>query len=172
MECVQVKAFRQCGCVGPYVPLDDLRCSLVDLDTCYNPAVRSLSKNGTFVEECRCASECVFDRYTAQVSSSSFPADKWESTLLKNTRARDRKSMEDNYLELKVFYDRMMVTSITQQPQYTVASLFSNVGGQMGLCLGASLLTVAEIAELLVFIILFLFDKCRGRKARNRISNW
>ncbi|XP_046544952.1 acid-sensing ion channel 1A-like [Haliotis rubra] len=78
----------------------------------------------------------------------------------------------DNHLELKVFYDQMMVTSITQQPQYTAASLFSNVGGQMGLCLGASILTVAEIAELLVFIIIFLFDKCRGRKARNRISNW
>ncbi|XP_067661119.1 acid-sensing ion channel 4-A-like [Haliotis asinina] len=172
MECVYLKAFKQCGCVGPYVPVDGLLCSLVKLDSCYNPAVRSLSKNGTFVKECRCVSECVFDRYTAQVSSSSFPADKWGSSTMKATRAKDRASLESNFLQLKVFYDQMMVTSITQQPQYTVASLFSTVGGQMGLCLGASILTVAEIAELLLFIIIFLLDKCRGRKARNRISNW
>ncbi|XP_067661177.1 acid-sensing ion channel 4-B-like [Haliotis asinina] len=172
MECIHMTAFKLCGCVGPYVPVDGLLCSLVKLDSCYNPAVRSLSKNGTFVKECRCLSECVFDRYTAQVSSSSFPADKWESSLLNDTRARDRESMTSNFLQLKVFYDKMMVTSITQQPQYTVASLFSNVGGQMGLCLGASILTVAEIAELLVFIIIFLLDKCRGIKARNRISSW
>ncbi|XP_067660360.1 acid-sensing ion channel 2-like [Haliotis asinina] len=172
MECVQLKAFKQCGCVGPYVPVASRRCSLVQLHTCYNPAVRSLSKNGTFAKECRCLSECVFDRYTAQVSSSSFPADKWESSLLNETGAKNRESMIDNFLELKVFYDQMMVTSVTQLPQYTAASLFSSVGGQMGLCLGASILTVAEIAELLVFVLVFLFDKCRGRKARNRISNW
>ncbi|XP_071087492.1 acid-sensing ion channel 4-A-like [Haliotis cracherodii] len=172
MECVQMKAFSECGCIGPSDPQDGPRCSLAKQDSCYKPFVRSMSKDGTIVKECGCVSECTFDRYPAQVSSSSFPANIWDNTFLNITRARDKGSMKDNFLELRVFYDQMIVTSITQQPQYTVASLFSNVGGQMGLCLGASILTVMEITELLVFIILFLCDKCRGRKARNRINTW
>ncbi|XP_048244171.1 acid-sensing ion channel 1A-like [Haliotis rufescens] len=172
MECVQMKAFSECGCVGPSDPQDGPRCSLAKLDSCYKPFVRSMSQDGTLVRECGCVSECTFDRYPAQVSSSSFPANIWDNTFLNITRARDKGSMKENFLELRVFYDQMTVTSITQQAQYTVASLFSNVGGQMGLCLGASILTVMEITELLVFIILFLCDKCRGRKARNRINTW
>ncbi|XP_046354227.2 acid-sensing ion channel 4-B-like [Haliotis rufescens] len=172
IECVQMKAFNVCGCVGPVDPRDGLMCSLVKLDSCYRPFVGSVSKDGNFVRECRCASECLFDRYTAQVSSSSFPASIWVNNFLNTTRAHTKESMQDNFLELRVFYDQMMVTSITQQPQYTVASLFSNIGGQTGLCLGASILTIMEITELLVCIVLFLCDKCRGRKARNRINNW
>ncbi|XP_071088517.1 acid-sensing ion channel 1A-like [Haliotis cracherodii] len=172
MECVRIKAFDECGCVGPSDPQDLPRCSLVKQDSCYMAFVREMSKNGTFVKECGCFGECTLIRYTAQVSSSSFPANIWVNSFLNSTETRDRATMVENLLELRVFYDNMMVTSTAQQPQYTVASLFSNIGGQMGLCLGASNLTIMEITELLVFIILYLCDKCRGRKARNRINTW
>ncbi|XP_067661126.1 acid-sensing ion channel 4-A-like [Haliotis asinina] len=172
MECVRVRAFNECGCVGPSDPQDGRICSLVKQHGCYTAFVRKMSKNGAFVEECGCVGACTLERYTAQVSSSSFPANIWTNNVLNTTKARDKEMMIDNFLELRVFYDLIMLKSTTQQPQYTSASLFSNIGGQIGLCLGASILTVAEIAELLVFIIIFLLDKCRGRKARNRIRNW
>ncbi|XP_046563382.1 acid-sensing ion channel 1A-like [Haliotis rubra] len=172
MECVQTKAFDQCGCVGPSDPRGGPLCSLTREDSCYKPILDAESSKANFLEGCGCVSECKFDSYTAQVSSSSFPAKVWINHLLKTRGAQDKEAMTENFVVLRVFYDQMMVTTITQQPQYTAASLFSNIGGQMCLCLGASMLTVAEIAEFLVFITLFLLDKCRGRKARNRISNW
>ncbi|XP_071088416.1 acid-sensing ion channel 1A-like [Haliotis cracherodii] len=172
MECVQMKVFNKCGCVGPSDPQDGPRCSLAKQDSCYKPFLSQTINNSSFVGECGCVSECTFDSYTTQVSSSSFPAKVFINKFLNITGAENKETVTDNFLLLRVFYDQMMITSITQQPQYTVASLFSNIGGQMGLCLGASILTVMEITELLVFIILFLCDKCRGRKARNRINNW
>ncbi|XP_067661176.1 acid-sensing ion channel 1A-like [Haliotis asinina] len=172
MECVQAKAFNQCGCVGPSDPRGGPLCSLTKQDSCYNPVRDAESTEANFLQECGCVGECRFDSYTAQVSSSSFPAKVWVDHLLKTRGAQDKEAMLENFVMLRVFYGQMMVTTITQQPQHTVATLFSDIGGQMGLCLGASMLTVAEITEFLVFIIIFLLDKCRGRKARNRISNW
>ncbi|XP_046354088.2 acid-sensing ion channel 4-A-like isoform X1 [Haliotis rufescens] len=173
MECVQIKAFNVCGCVGPADPQPDVPiCSLEKQDTCYTAFVREMTKNITFEAECGCGIQCRFETFTAQVSSSVFPADIWSASLLNTTKAENSEFLRNNFLELRVFYDRMMVTSTKQHPQYSQSTLFSNVGGQMGLCLGASILTITEITELLVFIIFYLCDRCRGRKARNRINNW
>ncbi|XP_046544942.1 acid-sensing ion channel 4-B-like [Haliotis rubra] len=176
MECIQTKVFNLCGCVGPSDPRstgpDVPICSLEKQDTCYSISIREMGKNTTFEEECKCSTQCTFETFSAQVSSSGYPADIWAELLNNSTQSESSEYFRNNYLELRVFYDKMMVTSTKQHPQYTQATLFSNVGGQMGLCLGASILTVAEIWELLVFIFLYFVDKLRGRKARNRINNW
>lgn len=39
-----------------------------------------------------------------------------------------------------------------------------NLGGQMGICLGASILTLTELAEFLVILGLTIFAKLRDRR--------
>lgn len=41
----------------------------------------------------------------------------------------------------------------------------ANIGGQMGLLMGASLLSLLEIAEFLVNCVMFLIKKCWSRMA-------
>ncbi|XP_067662931.1 acid-sensing ion channel 4-B-like isoform X1 [Haliotis asinina] len=176
MECIQTKAYNLCGCVGPSDPRsaepDIPICSLEKQDTCYSISVREMFKNTTLEAECQCGTQCNFETFNAQVSSSAYPAEIWAETLNNNTNSETSEFFRNNFLELRVFYDKMMVTSIKQHPQYTRATLFSNVGGQMGLCLGASILTVAEIGELLTFMFLYMMDRLRGRKAENRFNRW
>lgn len=52
------------------------------------------------------------------------------------------------------------VTYVTENPANTFNRFLSDVGGILGLCLGASLLTLSEIVELILYLVYIqLFPK-------------
>ena len=53
----------------------------------------------------------------------------------------------DNFLQVDIFYKEVNYEEITQSPSFGLISLFSEVGGFMGLLLGASVLTVCEFLD-------------------------
>ncbi|GAB1602164.1 acid-sensing ion channel 1C-like, partial, partial [Argonauta hians] len=59
----------------------------------------------------------------------------------------DNKFMRDNILELAIFYRELSYEEIEHQVGYYFFSLLCDIGGSMGLFLGASVLTIFEIAE-------------------------
>ena len=67
----------------------------------------------------------------------------------------------DNVLHVDIFYKELVWTSIVQQPSFVALSLLGEVGGFMGLLLGASLLTFFEIID---FIMQNIAQRCSGRK--------
>jgi acid-sensing ion channel 2 len=69
---------------------------------------------------------------------------------------------------IDIFFDELLKTVIRQEPAYPGVSFFGEVGGQMGLCLGASLLTVAEFME---FFTIACVHCCKKRRASGRVHN-
>jgi hypothetical protein len=64
-------------------------------------------------------------------------------------------------VHVDVFYKELMWTSIEQQPSFVLLSLLSEVGGFMGLLLGASLLSFFELLD---FILQSMVVRCCGCK--------
>ena len=62
-----------------------------------------------------------------------------------------------NRVKLLVYYERPEYTVIDQIAQMTVFDLISNIGGNLGLFIGISFLSFAELIELLVEIILIIY---------------
>lgn len=60
----------------------------------------------------------------------------------------DHNVIMDNYLELDIFYREMNYEEIRQQKAYDIFSLLCDIGGSMGLFVGASVMTVFEIMDL------------------------
>ena len=58
-------------------------------------------------------------------------------------------NIDKNIISLKIFFGEMRYTLIEQQSLYSATSLFGELGGQLGLCLGASVLTIVELLQLL-----------------------
>ena len=56
---------------------------------------------------------------------------------------------------LDVYYAEMSYEKVDQQMAFTVLSLLSEVGGFLGLWLGASILTLCEVID-------YLFSRCRS----------
>ena len=65
-----------------------------------------------------------------------------------------------NFVSFAVYYENLQYTTIDQIAQMNVFDLISSIGGNLGLFIGISFLSFAELIELLVEIIcIFLWDK-------------
>jgi hypothetical protein len=65
----------------------------------------------------------------------------------------------DNYIFFSVYYENLQYTVIDQIAQMNVFDLISNIGGNLGLFIGISFLSFAELIELLVEIIYIILGK-------------
>ena len=74
----------------------------------------------------------------------------------------------ENFLNLDIYYKQLSVEEIIQQPAFEFLSLLSEVGGFLGLLLGASVLTVCEIFD---FIIMTIVATCTARKIKAKKEN-
>ena len=74
----------------------------------------------------------------------------------------------ENFLNLDIYYKQLSVEEIIQQPAFEFLSLLSEVGGFLGLLLGASVLTVCEIFD---FIIMTIVATCTARKIKAKNEN-
>ena len=63
----------------------------------------------------------------------------------------------ENYIKLDVFYKELSYELVKQQVAFEFLSLVSEIGGFMGLLLGASVLTVCELVD---YLSLVLMRKC------------
>ena len=62
----------------------------------------------------------------------------------------DSSFLMKNFLKLNIFYRQLSYEHIKQQKGYDVFALVCDIGGSMGLFIGASMLTVVEVIDLLL----------------------
>ncbi|KAK3748779.1 hypothetical protein QZH41_013515 [Actinostola sp. cb2023] len=104
-----------------------------------------------------CPIACESIEYSAKLSYARFPSNPYVDILAKEygligTHQENREFLRDNLLELKIYYEDLTFKDIHQVPSYDLFSLLGDVGGQIGLFLGASLLTLVEYLDLLGMI--------------------
>ncbi|XP_059567460.1 acid-sensing ion channel 3 isoform X3 [Myotis daubentonii] len=88
------------------------------------------------------------------------------------SRATPRSSLWENVLVLDIFFEALNYETVEQKKAYEVSELLGDIGGQMGLFIGASLLTILEILDYLCEVFL---DRVLGyfwnRKRSHRPSS-
>lgn len=125
LDCVYSYTADQCGCVERlfYSTPENSRfgtvrdCVLEDL-CCEYEVFDSVS------EQCDCPLECNFVDHSLTVSSLTSP---------------------DHTAAVILYYESLLVETRTTEDSYTPISLISDVGGNSGLFLGFTLLTIAEV---------------------------
>jgi hypothetical protein len=115
---------------------------------CVLPNLKEFSDE--YLETCDCPRECNSVQFTYS-SSSLFSKDLDES----------------NNVEFLIFFSEMKVTSISESPKYQIQDLVANFGGNLGLFLGASFLSVAEFFELLIVIFWIVIYRMIQPKVKN-----
>lgn len=66
---------------------------------------------------------------------------------------KTEKYISENILVLDVFFEALNYETIEQKRAYEVAGLLGDIGGQMGLFIGASILTILELFDYLYEVI-------------------
>ena len=66
----------------------------------------------------------------------------------------------ENFIHIDVFYQELNYEEIEENPAFEFLSLLSEIGGFMGLLLGASALTLFELLD---YIALQFYKQCKNQ---------
>uniref|UniRef100_A0A8C1C5Z5 Acid-sensing ion channel 2 n=1 Tax=Cyprinus carpio carpio TaxID=630221 RepID=A0A8C1C5Z5_CYPCA len=144
IECETRYIVENCNCRMVYMPGDSPYCTPEQYKDCAEPALAALSAvEGT---SCICRSPCNMTRYNKELSMVKIPS-KTSARYLEKKFNRSEKYITDNILVLDVFFEALNYETIEQKKAYEVAGLLGDIGGQMGLFIGASILTILELFD-------------------------
>ncbi|XP_025110802.1 acid-sensing ion channel 2-like isoform X2 [Pomacea canaliculata] len=134
-------------------------------------------------DSCACSKPCSESAYQASVTSRPWP-------LLEEVRQYEGQACDFNpdspkcdykdqsftvdtyelrrssFMRLQVYYDRLNYEIIAEKPAYEVERFLSDIGGTLGLWIGASVLGLAELLE----IVILLLVRCHRANKRHVTS--
>ena len=160
LNCFLLQVAYYCNCslfpgqYPPDPPFADLRpCSF--LDACclqlviVNP---SLNLSELSPSACDCPSSCETVNYNTFTSYSALPA----LYALGDFRQEFGEDAKENVMGVNVYFETPSVETITTSFSYNAVALLSDIGGQLGLFLGVSVISMMEFA-------MWLLDEVRDR---------
>ncbi|XP_068716303.1 acid-sensing ion channel 2-like [Montipora capricornis] len=165
LKCRADYVISMCKCRSYDLEGEAPPCLPQEVKNCVWPAMEIFRNESN---NCECPVPCEITKYQVQLSYAQTPAKHFSEVLARRKHVRKdvmRHYLRDNFLELDVYFEEMQVTLITQRQAYDQESLFGDIGGQVGLFLGASILTVLEFCDLLARIMV---NKYKQRQRRSR----
>lgn len=172
-DCLMTNIAQTCGCLGPGTPpggsnlknctVRDICCLIDDVTTA----------------TCDCRVACETTLYITETSYSAFPAkyavnslfDRVEQQYGNLTSITNISSSEnflrENLLGINVYFETLTVEEQNTHDSYDAITMLSDIGGQLALFLGASVISVLEF---LAWIFDEVKDRCLGINERKIMS--
>ncbi|XP_070553836.1 acid-sensing ion channel 1-like isoform X2 [Ptychodera flava] len=146
LECLIDFIVEKCGCKRPYMPVavDAPYCSPEEEYLCCLP---KLDEYASHRQMCDCPVPCERTLYSASLSYAQFPSDFMAVEYSKLLNKSDPQYPRRNGAKLNIFFEELSYEEISHRAAYELFTLFSDIGGSMGLLLGASFVTVVEIVD-------------------------
>ncbi|XP_003442050.1 acid-sensing ion channel 2 isoform X2 [Oreochromis niloticus] len=144
IDCETRYIVENCNCRMVHMPGDASYCTPEQYKDCAEPALAKLSAVES--SNCMCRTPCNMTRYNKELSMVKIPS-KTSARYLQKKFNKSEKYITDNILVLDVFFEALNYETIEQKKAYEVAGLLGDIGGQMGLFIGASILTILELFD-------------------------
>ncbi|XP_066273655.1 amiloride-sensitive sodium channel subunit alpha-like [Branchiostoma lanceolatum] len=175
--CFQRLLAKECGCGSRFIPLpEDIPACPVPVNFCEDFWTKEMRGGHIW---CDCPPSCVDNTLSVTFGFSEWPADSYEASLRQKLSKIDKKVAEKlqtsydarrNLLKLTVYFEQLNQQTISESPAYGVENLLGDLGGQLGLWVGVSVMTVLEVVELIVDIIQILLSKAKRSTKTTDIS--
>ncbi|ESP02498.1 hypothetical protein LOTGIDRAFT_138301, partial [Lottia gigantea] len=140
IECLTELTIQNCGCRLQSMPYNS------GYYFCFTPtsAIFLLFKTH---DQCSCSVACSFKIFDPTLSYSSLS--KMVQSRLLHGIDLDSLTRKRNFLVVNLYYKELNYEQITQQRAYDIIALLCDIGGSMGLFIGASVMTMFEVIDLL-----------------------
>ncbi|XP_006636282.1 acid-sensing ion channel 4-A [Lepisosteus oculatus] len=143
LKCESIQVIKECKCRMMHMPGDAAICTPEKI-SCVDTALAVFQKNSD--DTCLCETPCNLTRYGKELSMVKIPS-KGSARYLSKKYNKTEEYIRDNFLVLDIFFEALNYETIEQKKAYDVAGLLGDIGGQMGLFIGASILTILEILD-------------------------
>jgi hypothetical protein len=131
--------------------------------------IKDVSNISSYFPECssECPAQCECNHFKMHSNFAKYPSKAYAEYLLSDRDVLARFPYENvsveqltgSVLALNVYYEKAVYQRIVETPRTSAITLISNLGGQLGLFLGVSLLSFVEIFEVLIEIGLAFVKK-------------
>ena len=160
-DCIYHHLLQDCPC--SLVPNDDLTvpvCTVYDVVFHCNVLGRNLEyRMGQL--HCDCPLRCRRHSYKTDISTMKFPDNFTVNAMSQyGVQASDYEDFKSNVVSLRLFFNSMKMEVTTQKPAMVAFQLFSQIGGLLGLFIGASMMTILEFLD---FAVVLLLEKLRSK---------
>ncbi|CAD5217402.1 unnamed protein product [Bursaphelenchus xylophilus] len=143
-SCVQKRNIEACGCANPFVAAD-CGCNPSCGDTVFDVIMsvgRSPMSNFAVLSDMNQAYSCS----TSTMFASTKECIAW---------------FQKNSAVINIWYDGLDYSQQFEESSYSISTASNDLGGQAGLWVGISLISVTEIVVFVIFMVVYL---CHGRK--------
>lgn len=175
LEQLSEKVKNNCHCRSGFMLDKSLPyCSLNQTLTCLIPIVHQFDRK----TNSECPVDCETIQYITSLSYARFLSsppigmellrDETYIKKLQTTMHTEefQKYIEENIVVVQFFYQEMKEEIVQQEPSYDFYKLVGDVGGQLGLMLGASVLTLVEFVDLFLFTMYHQLLRLSRRRKR------
>lgn len=150
LDCLHTQLAENCSCsfspdqFPPDTPaVSDLpRCQLSDICCVFNETARPSA--------CSCPTACVSTDYITSTSYSSLPANYITDSLEDLFGVLHVENVLADIVGVNVYFETLNVETFTTNSAYSVVALLSDIGGQLGLFLGISVISMMEFGTWLL----------------------
>lgn len=145
------------------------KCTNDILKTCFGPIDHSCTDR---LSVCRpqCPPRCETDTFSYMLSFSNFPQSKYFE-VNRNFTSEFRTNhtfatLKQSVLKLSMRYDELGYTLVEKVPKIPFESLIGTLGGTLGCFIGASLLSLVDLFQLVLDVIMLVCRSMAKRMAR------
>ncbi|WKY07904.1 hypothetical protein Q1695_007417 [Nippostrongylus brasiliensis] len=168
-NCFQLKVLEQCGCGDPRFPLptaDERRYCSAKSVTDRQCLSNLTSDSGGYHHlqlECDCQQPCTENVFETAYSAAAWPSMNFKIGVdcpavpdIFNDSAACTDYYRKNTAYIEIYYEQLNFETLNETAGYTMVNLFSDFGGNIGLWIGFSVITICEIIELIFEIGYYL----------------
>ncbi|XP_032046264.1 acid-sensing ion channel 4 isoform X2 [Aythya fuligula] len=156
LQCEKEAVVRSCHCRMVHMPGNESICSPNVYIECADHTLDAAVEDSQ--ERCSCPTPCNLTRYGKEISMVRIP-NKGSARYLARKYNKNETYIRENFLVLDIFFEALNYEAIEQKKAYDLAGLLGDIGGQMGLFIGASILTILEILD-------YIYEVIRDRVSR------
>uniref|UniRef100_A0A8C8BTP0 Acid-sensing ion channel 1 n=1 Tax=Oncorhynchus tshawytscha TaxID=74940 RepID=A0A8C8BTP0_ONCTS len=168
IDCETRYLVENCNCRMVHMPGDAPYCTPEQYKECADPALDFLVERDN--DYCVCETPCNMTRFGKEMSFVKIPS-KASAKYLAKKYNKTEQYIADNILVLDIFFEALNYETIEQTKAYEFAGLLGDIGGQMGLFIGASILTILELFDYLYEVIKYKLCRCSNKKHKRSNSN-
>ncbi|OCT72674.1 amiloride-sensitive sodium channel subunit alpha-like isoform X1 [Xenopus laevis] len=156
-SCFQYKMIEMCGCGYYFYPLppDTEYCNYNKYPGWGHCFYRLHEKMLDHRHHCftQCPMQCTETRYQLSAGTAQWPSPTsktWVIPVLNWHKGYNTTSKRSDVSKINIYYEEVSYQSVEETPAMPVTLLLSNMGGQWSWWFGSSVLSVVEIAELVL----------------------
>jgi len=167
LSCFQLKVVENCDCYDVYVEYSEKSFNQTNVAPCVNDVQVNCSNvywDKFVASEIGCTDYCPIQCYSSDfkitTSAASFPnpmtADTYIQYLTPGQRnatqsdEEDLKMIKENLVSVYLYFSTLNTRVISQAPSYQMDSVLNDLGGQLGLWIGLSVMTIFELVEFIL----------------------